>query len=228
MNFSPLRWFLRKQAPSEGKPAPASEPAPAASPGTEAKAGPEVALEADSRPKTEVKAQPEVPHQMTLPSAPEPEPLPATAGEPGVVPGTGLRYVPFTQPPMSPYAYASHCYEKTTETALAQELKRLGPSVFMLVAVDETRVVIQAHEHACKLNRASIREISLHPVLPAKGAGMVMLFFELYHNGQYESHDFLMCSCYSEALKDWCQKKGQEVARLLNVSFNVTTPSHDC
>lgn len=165
---------------------------------------------------------------METAAPPEPEPVQPAAGEPGTVPGTGLRYVPFSQPPMAPYAYASHCYEKTTETALAQELKRLGPSVFMLVAVDESRVVIQAYEHACKLDRAAIREISLHPVLPARGAGMVMLFFELYHNGQFESHDFLMCSCYSEALKDWCLKKGQEVARLLNVPFNMTTPSHDC
>lgn len=226
MNFSPLRWFLRKQAPPEGKPAPASEPGLAASPEPEVQAAPEVKLEVEPRHEPEVNAEPEVQNKMIAP--PEPEPLLSAAGEPGVVPGTGLKYVAFTQPPMSPSAYASHCYEKTTETALAQELKHLGPAVFMLVAVDETRVVIQAHEHACKLNRASIREISLHPVLPAKGAGMVMLFFELYHNGQYESHDFLMCSCYSDALKDWCQKKGQEVATLLNVPFNVTTPSHDC
>jgi hypothetical protein len=139
-----------------------------------------------------------------------------------------LRCVDFTQPPMSPYAYASHCYEKSTDSPLAQEMKRRGPGVFMLVAADDTRVQVQSQDYVCKLDRATIQEISLHPVLPAKGSGMVILFFEIVHKGQIESHDFLMCAVYSEALQEWCEKKGREVAELLNVPFNVSCPSHDC
>ncbi|MEN3940058.1 hypothetical protein WJU23_02110 [Prosthecobacter sp. SYSU 5D2] len=158
---------------------------------------------------------------------PDPD-APVPVAKPEQVPASSLGYVVFTQPPMSPYAYASHCYEKSADSVLAQELKRQGPEAFMLVAADEKSVLVQTQEYLCKLDREGIQEISLHPVLPAKGSGMVMLFFEIAQKGQIESHDFLMCAVYSEELQEWCEKKGREVAALLNVPFQVSCPSHDC
>ncbi|TDU71105.1 hypothetical protein EI77_02223 [Prosthecobacter fusiformis] len=144
------------------------------------------------------------------------------------VPGTTMKYVAFPQPPMAPYAYASRCYQKNMDAALAEELKQCGPSVFMLVAADETRVLVQNHQGKQKLDRATIHEISLHPVLPAKGSGMIILFFEVHQNGQLESQDFIMCPPYDLKLQEWCHKKAEEVAALLNVPFKITEPSYDC
>lgn len=178
----------------------------------------------------------EVPASGAIPPAPlheskEPvifSPSADEAAEPQAVAGTQMMSIGFGQPPMAPYAEATHCYESDIEPALVQDLRRRGPGCFMVVAADYKEVVVQTREGVCRLNRSEISEVSLHPVLPAKGGGMVFLFFEMYRTGLLESYSFLMCGCHSEALQKWCEYKGRQVAALLKVPFKITPPSHDC
>lgn len=164
---------------------------------------------------------------------PQPVPRAFDAGteetaEPRPVSGTQFHSVGFCQPPGGPYAQATHCHERDLEPALVQDLEHRGPACFMVVAADYKEVIVQTREGVCRLNRSELSEVSLHPVLPAKGGGMILLFFEMYRTGLLESYSFLMCGSYSEAHQQWCEHKGRQVASLLKVPFKVTPPSHDC
>ena len=129
---------------------------------------------------------------------------------------------------MAPYALAS-CYDKDLEPVLIQELAKQNPQIFALVAADESRVIVQSRDGVRHLNKQAILEIQLHPVLPAKGGGMVMLLFMVKDNGgEILHHEFIAYPAYSEKLQRWCHARAEALARFPDLPLTVSQESYDC
>lgn len=144
------------------------------------------------------------------------------------VPGTDLQYLTFAQPSIAPYAQASSCYDKDLHPALAEELKKLGSNIFALLAADSETVLVQNREGVCRWKRSRLKEIQLHPVLPAKGSGMVVLQFRLEQDGKDTYRDFVIYFAHSQHLQRIGHEKAEEVAEFLNLPLTVSEESYDC
>lgn len=156
------------------------------------------------------------------------EPPPAALSQASTIPGTNLRYLTFSQPPMARYAMATSCYTPQLNATLAAVLSQENADVFMILAADETTVYIQNREYSGQFPRVPLREISLRPILPAKGSGMVSLYFESLEDGQPMSREFMACPVYSPELQEWCLQRAHEVSALLRLPVKTAPASHDC
>ncbi|SKB08240.1 hypothetical protein SAMN02745166_04888 [Prosthecobacter debontii] len=156
------------------------------------------------------------------------EPTTSPLVAPQTIPGTDLVYLVFSQPPMARYAMASSCYTRKLEPTLTAALSQCGPEVFMILAANDSTVFIQNREYAGQLPRQSLKAIRLHPILPAKGGGMVSLYFEHEEEGQSTIQEFMACPVYSPELQQWCLRRAEEVGAMLHLPVKVAPSSHDC
>ncbi|HEY1081998.1 MAG TPA: hypothetical protein VGE29_07040 [Prosthecobacter sp.] len=160
------------------------------------------------------------------PEAPQP---PQPLEEILPLPDFSMQAVPWRQPPMAPYAIGTGSYGKALHPGLMTAFQQAGPGTFLLLGITAEAVISQTREHADVLPRADIRGLVLHPILPAKGSGMVRLIFDLRQpDGGSRWHEFMAAPVYSEALQTWCEARARRLADLLALPLSVESPSHDC
>lgn len=172
------------------------------------------------------------------PDTSAPPPAPPEAGTPAPappleeiipLPDFAMQAVPWRQPPMAAYALGTGSYGKALHPGLAAAFQHAAPGTFLLLGITKEAVIPQTREHADVLSRADLRRVVLHPILPAKGGGMVRLIFDLQQpDGTTRWHEFMAAPVYSEALQTWCEARARRLADLLGLPLSVESPSYDC
>ncbi|MDZ4403352.1 hypothetical protein [Prosthecobacter sp.] len=136
--------------------------------------------------------------------------------------------IEFAQTPPASFCYAAYCGDKDLDATLIEAFSTCGPEVLMLVAMDETNLILQVRDGVRRLPRNSIRELSVYPVLPAKACGHVQMNLELDAKDPRNYLEFFMCGPHSEAVEHWCMDKATQIANMLGVAVQLLEPGHDC
>lgn len=122
-------------------------------------------------------------------------------------------------------------YGETTrlDEVLALRLKRAGSTAALVIAMDARDLVLQSRTHVLRVPRATIRHLSVHPVLPAKSSGMVVLVLGTEAGGQRQARTLAMTSSgYRKSDLEDMVERARRLASLLDVPFSVEKDSYDC